>query len=148
MRLKDVLESNTTSNGGEYGTPNAFSQTPPSAEDKRKKKKRIPDEYDEPSLRYHSVDELARRIHTLINEISYTEFKQDDSMSAKQKINHGIKEISTKLFEMERNVKRLSKLKTEVGADQTIFMKSTLSKFTKINERLLKLSNQIRELNK
>ena len=135
-----VDEANTTAGaGGEYSTKYAFG----------KKKKKAPKgfTYVEPSL-YESYDSLIANMTRLINEISYTDFKNDPDTSYKKKINKGIQEISTQLYQMERSLKHVHKLKTEINADQTIFFKSTFTRFSKISERLLKLSNQIRELSK
>lgn len=137
-----VDEANTTAGaGGQYSTKYAFGN----------KKKKAPKgfKYVEPSLyETYSYDELLKNISNLINEISYTQFKNNPDSSYKNKINNGIKEISTQLYQMEQSLKRVHKLKTEINADQSIFFKSTFTRFSKISERLLKLSNQIRELSK
>lgn len=85
---------------------------------------------------------------TQIKEISYADFKSDPNYSYKQKINKSIQEISKQLYEIDRTITRVNKLKTEIGADQRIFLKSTFDRFLKINERLLKISAKIREINK
>lgn len=138
---EDVVdEMNTTASaGGEYSTPYAFAS-------KKNKKKTIPDYY-EPAI----VENLLRRMNTTIkrlDEISYKDFKNDNTTSFKQKINLGIKEVSRQLYEIESTVNRLSKLKTEIGADQKIFLKQTFQRFNKISERLLRLENKIREIGK
>lgn len=136
----EVDEGTTTASaGGEYSTKYAFGN----------KKKPAPKgfTYVEPSL-YENYDDLLKNMKRLINEISYNEFKKDNSSSYKQKINKGISEISAKLHEMEQTLRRVHKLKTEINADQSIFFKSTFTRFSKISEKLLKLSNQIRELSK
>lgn len=130
-------EMNTTSSGGgEYATPNAFSKS------KKSNKHYKPKEYtyNEKSI----YENILQRIH----EISYKDFKSNPDMTSKQKINVGIKEIAKQLHEMDRSLSRVIKLKTEIGADQSIFLKSTIRKFAKINERLLKLSNKLREFSK
>jgi len=136
----EVEEGTTTASaGGEYSTKYAFGN----------KKKPAPKgfTYVEPSL-YEDYNDLLNNMKRLINEISYNEFKNDTSSNFKQKINKSISEISSKLYEMERTLKRVHKLKTEMQADQSVFFKSTFSRFSKISERLLKLGNQIRELSK
>jgi hypothetical protein len=137
---EEVEEGTTTASaGGEYQTPNAF------AGSKKKWRKQVPREYSEPSLYY---EHMLKKLQTLINEISYNEFKSDDSSTQKQKINNSIKEISTQLYKMEQTLNQISKLKTEINGDQRIFYKSTFSKFGKISERILRLGNKIRELSK
>jgi hypothetical protein len=130
-------EMNTTSSGGgEYATPRAFSKSKKSNKHHKPKKYT----YNEKSI----YENILQRIH----EISYKDFKSNPDMTSKQKINAGIKEIAKQLHEMDRSLGRVIKLKTEIGADQSIFLKSTIRKFAKINERLLKLSNKLREFSK
>jgi len=136
--LKNGLdeENSTSSAGGEYLTPYAFSNS------KKKNKAKKPKEYTytEPSI----FETYMKQIH----ELSYKDFKSDTSSTSKQKINNSIKEISKQLLEVDRALTRVVKLKTEIGADQSVFLKSTIKKFGKISERLLKLGNKVREFSK
>lgn len=137
----DESAGNTTAADGSYLTPFAFG----------KKRKKLPTKftYLEPAIsEQYNYESLIHNIERLINEISYVDFKNDEGSNYKQKINLGVQEISTQLYKMEQALRRVHKLKTEIGADQTIFFKSTFNKFTKISERLLRLGNQIRELSK
>lgn len=84
----------------------------------------------------------------LINEISYSDFKNDDSSTFKQKINNSINEVNKQLHRLEQSVKQSIKLKTEMNAENKVFYKSTVGKFNKIQERLNRLSHNIRELSK
>lgn len=136
----DIEEENTTSSaGGEYQTPYAFAS-------KKNKKKMVP-KYYEPAIVENLLKSINAKINTL-NEISYKDFKNDNTSTFKQKINTGIKEVSKQLYEIETTVNRLTKLKTEIGADQQIFLKQTFQRFNKISERLLRLENKIREIGK
>jgi hypothetical protein len=137
----DVTELTTTQTAGDYSynTPNAFLP--------KNKKKKIMPKYYEPAI----VENLLKRMSSTIkklDEISYKDFKTDSRTTFKEKINHGIKEVSSQLYEIEKSVNRLSKLKTEIGADQKIFLKQTFQRFNKISERLLRLENKIREIGK
>lgn len=135
-----VTEVNATASaGGEYQTPNAFARS------KSDWKKRLPKTYTEPSLYYERV---LSDLNVILNEVSYNEFKSDDTTSHKQKINTSIKEISTQLYKMENTLNQITKLKTEINGDQNIFYKTTFSKFSKISERILRLGSKIRELSK
>ena len=95
----------------------------------------------------HFYKKIEAQIESL-NELTYNDYRADESMTSKSKINTGIKEISKQLYEMDKSLNRISKLKTEIGADQSVFLKSTMTKFSKISERLLRLSNKIREVSK
>lgn len=83
-----------------------------------------------------------------VNEITYADFKGDQTISFKEKINNSIKEVNTQLRVLEGIVQRANKLKLEMDLDQRVFYKNTFTKFGKIQERLQKLSNNIRELSK
>lgn len=84
----------------------------------------------------------------VINEVSYADFKNDDSATAKQKINNSILEVNKQLRQLEQCISQTMKLKTESGIDSKLFYKNTFGKFNKIQERLNRLSHNIRELSK
>ena len=54
---------------------------------------------------------------SFLNEISYKDYKNNSDFSAKQKVNKSIKEVSSKLFRIERIINQNIKLKTEEGID-------------------------------
>lgn len=83
-----------------------------------------------------------------IREGKYTDFKNDDTMTPKQKINKSIAEVNRSLYEVERMISHAMKLKTEVGMDGDVFWSTTRSKFSKISERMLRIGNKLREFNK
>jgi hypothetical protein len=145
----EIDELNTTASaGGEYATPHAF------AGKTKKKKHYKPKEWsyvdmDETKLRkLRKIIEHIVRNEFELNEITYNEFKKDESQTFKQKVNNGIHEVAKQIRQIEQTVSRLSKLKTEAGADQTIFLKESSRKLNQISERLLRLQNMIREINK
>lgn len=94
------------------------------------------------------TEQWVKRIEILAQEANYNDFKNDPNTNPKQKINSHILEINKRLREVEQMITHASKLKTETGADQSVFWKGTLGSFKKIDERLLRLSSKIRELNK
>ena len=83
-----------------------------------------------------------------LDEANYKDFRNDESLTAKQKLNNCILEINKGLAASEKLIGHAIKLKTEVGADQTIFFKETFRKFTKIGERMNRLQSKIREFSK
>ncbi len=87
------------------------------------------------------------KIYKTINETKYADYRNDESTSTKQKINNNISEINKKLREVEIMITHASKLKGETNSDQTVFWKSTTTKFQRIGERLLKVASKIREIN-
>ena len=81
-----------------------------------------------------------------LNEITYKEYKADESMSPKKKVNKAISEVNRKLYEIEKTVNRNIKLKTETGVDAGQYWKSTKSKMLKISERMVRISNKLKQL--
>ena len=92
------------------------------------------------------LESLERKLETKINEISYNEFKKDDTRKQHQKINDSIKEINSMMFKLERIVNQNAKLKTEAGVHNGQYWKSTQKRFGKISERMLKVARSLKEL--
>ena len=85
----------------------------------------------------------------IISEIfglSYPKFKKDETKNSRQKVNGSIKEINKRLFEIERIINRATKLKREAGVSKDTYWKSTSPRMRKIAERLVKVSQKLREL--
>jgi hypothetical protein len=89
--------------------------------DKKKEK-----ENSENSTGYKIVKELYNQ--------NYKSFKKDETKNPKQKVNGAIKEINRKLFEIE------------AGVSSDTYWKSTKPRMGKIAERLVKVSQKLREL--
>ena len=92
------------------------------------------------------LESLERKLETKINEISYNEFKKDDTRKQHRKINDSIKEINSMMFKLERIVNQNAKLKTEAGVHNGQYWKSTQKRFGKISERMLKVARSLKEL--
>jgi tetrahydromethanopterin S-methyltransferase subunit G len=96
----------------------------------------------------NKLDEMMNRLIGMnLTEAKYSDFKNDQSNPTKVKINKHINEIDKRLREVEQMITHAAKLKLESGADQTVFWKGTLGNFQKIDQRLNRLSNKIREMN-
>ena len=83
-----------------------------------------------------------------LNEVSYRDFKKDPTSTPQQKVNRGIHEVNKMLAEMEKIVANNLRLKQEMGVDSSHFWKATGKRFAKINERMTRISNRLRELSK
>ena len=81
-----------------------------------------------------------------INETSYREFKKDPTSTPQQKVNRGINEVNKMLGSMEKIVTNNIRLKTEMGVNSNHFWKSTGKRFAKINERMTRIANRLKEL--
>ena len=145
---EELDEISASSDVAPYDTPNAF--TGSNSKNKKKRKKIATQAgYTIAKTNKKSIGESTMKHSEIIKEIfglNYTKFKSDDSKNSKQKVNGAIKEINTKLFEIERIIGRASKLKTEDGVSSDGYWKSTRPRMTKIAERLIKVSQKLREL--
>ncbi len=82
----------------------------------------------------------------LMNETSYREYKKDPTSTPQQKVNRGIAEVNKMLGLMEKIVNNNLRLKTEMGVQSNHFWKSTGTRFAKINERMTRIANRLKEL--
>ena len=81
-----------------------------------------------------------------VNEGRYHDYRNDESLSPKQKIGHSMREVRDKLNELDKLVKMNVRLKNEIGVDSTSYWKRTHSAMKKISERLVKLANKVGQL--
>jgi len=80
--------------------------------------------------------------------VSYRQYKKDESASPSQKVNKGIMEVNRMLAEIEKVVHNNLRLKNETGVDSSQFWKQTSARINKINERIVRISNRLKELSK
>ncbi len=81
-----------------------------------------------------------------LNESSYRDYKKDPTSTPQQKVNRGIMEVNKMLGAMEKIVNNNLRLKTEMGVQSNHFWKSTGKRFAKINERMTRIANRLKEL--
>jgi len=81
-----------------------------------------------------------------LHEVSYREYKQDPTSTPQQKVNRGIMEVNKMLAEIEKIVTNNLRLKTETGVQSGHFWKTTGKRFSKINERMLRVAHRLKEL--
>ena len=86
------------------------------------------------------------KMSRLMNEVSYRDYKKDPTSTPQQKVNRGIMEVNKMLGEMEKIVRNNLRLKTEMGVDSSHFWKATGKRFSKINERMIRIANRLKEL--
>ena len=86
------------------------------------------------------------KMSRLMNEVSYRDFKKDPTSTPQQKVNRGIMEVNRMLAEMEKIVNNNLRLKTEMGVQSGHFWKATGKRFAKINERMVRIANRLKEL--
>jgi hypothetical protein len=81
-----------------------------------------------------------------VNEGKYHDYRNDESLTPKQKIGYSMREVRDKLNELDKLVKMNVRLKNEVGVDSTSYWKRTHGAMKKISERLVKLANKVGQL--
>ena len=125
---KELEEVSTSAAVPGYQTPYAFSGG--RKKDKKKKKK----------IATNSTG------YSKVNEGRYHNYRNDESMTPKQKIGRSMREIRDSLNELDRLVKMNVRLKNELNVDSRSYWKNTHKALNKISERLVKLANKVGQL--
>ena len=124
---KELEEASTSAATPGYQTPMAFS----GGRKKDKKKKR----------------DIAKAVYNeSINEGRYHDYRNDESMTPKQKIGRSMREIRESLNELNKLVKMNVRLKNELNVNSQSYWKNTHKALNKISERLVKLANKVGQL--
>jgi hypothetical protein len=128
---EDMDEANATGAVGGYETPKAFGEK----EDEKENAEQ---------LGYKKVKESTfMKFSKMMNEISYKDYKKDETLSSKQKVNKAISEVNSKLFRIERIINQNLKLKNEDGVDSTKYWKSTRNNLRKISHKMMRISERL-----
>ena len=98
------------------------------------------------NLIHNSVKYKAPAGFEIEEAVSYRQYKKDESASPSQKVNKSIMEVNKMLAEIEKIVHNNIRLKTETGVDSSQFWKQTGNRINKINERIVRISNRLKEL--
>ncbi len=125
---KEIDEATTTGNIAGYETPNAFTGGPGKG---KKKKKEI------------STNSTG---YNVVKEGKYHDYRNDDTLTSKQKIGRSMREVRDSLLHLEGLVKMNVKLKNELNVDSRSYWKNTHKALNKISERLVKLANKVGQL--
>ena len=120
--VSSLEEASVTANVPGYQTPYAFS----------KKKKG------------HKDPEVAG--YKKVNEGKYHQYRNDETLTAKQKIGRSMREVRDGLANLEKLVKMNVRLKNELNVNSGSYWKNTNKALHKISERLVKLANKVGQL--
>jgi len=139
---EDLQEMSDSSGAGPYSTPFAFGKASDKSIEslgyKKVKKK--------PGVNVVKEDsefmKVSKQMH--LTEVSYKDYKNDPTSSSKFKLNNAIKEINSRLFQVERYLKQNRKLKEEENLGTDEYWKSTAHKLVKMNERVRNLYKEIK----
>ena len=147
VRSKEIEEANATGNldGGE-GPPKT-----PYAFGKKEDEKDNAEVFDykktkDSNKHFVKQESTFMKMSKLMNETSYREYKKDPTSTPQQKVNRGIMEVNKMLGQMEKIVSNNLRLKTEMGVQSNHFWKATGKRFAKINERMTRIANRLKEL--
>lgn len=141
VKVEEVDEMSTSGGAGGYDTPNAFGKLSDDDIEQLgfKKVKNVNTEAKDSQFM-----QISKAMH--LNEISYNSYKKDPVATPKHKINQSISFINKGLREIEKVVNHNVRLKQEMGVDNSIYWKSSRENLSKISERLLRVSKQLKEL--
>ena len=81
-----------------------------------------------------------------VNEGRYHDYRNDESLTPRQKIGRSMMEVRDTLKKLESIVGMNIRLKNEIGVDSTSYWKRTHVAMKKISERLVKLDNKVGQL--
>ena len=84
--------------------------------------------------------------YTKVNEGKYHDYRNDESLTPKQKIGKSMREVRDGLNHLEKLVKMNVRLKTELSVNSDSYWKNTHKALHKISERLVKLANKVGQL--
>ena len=87
-----------------------------------------------------------RRKKESVNEGRYHDYRNDETMTPKQKIGRSMMEVRDTLKNLENIVGMNIRLKNEIGVNSTSYWKRTHGAMNKISERLVKLANKVGQL--
>ena len=145
---QELDEANSTASvGGEYSTPHAFKGS--NKKGKKKGKAGYEGGHTEPTDgtgHFLADDPKLRKTESVVNEGRYHAWRNDETLTPKQKIGIAMRETRDSLKELERVVRYNVKLKNELKVDSRDYWKNTHKALNKISERLVKLANKVGQL--
>jgi len=116
--------------------------------DKTLKNKQYNDYYDYILNAQKGIGSLTQTLKRkqMLGEGRYHDWRNDESMTPKQKVGRSMREIRDALNELDKTVKMNLKLKTELKMKSEDYWKNTHKALTKISERLVKMANKVGNL--
>ena len=124
---KELDEASTSAATPGYQTPYAFSGGRKKDKDKKKK-----------------IANAAG--YSKVTEGKYHDYRNDETMTPKQKIGRSMREVRDSLSQLEGLVKMNVRLKNELNVNSQSYWKNTHKALHKISERLVKLANKVGQL--
>ena len=139
---KELAEASSTATAGNihYKTPYAFKKN---KKGKKKKKAGYGGGSYQPTI---GTDNFLAKDPKLRKEGKYHDFRNDDSLTTKQKIGKAMRETRESLKNLEKTIDMNVRLKKELNVDSRDYWKNTHKALHKISERLVKLAGKVGQL--
>ena len=128
-----LKETSTTSSGEAYDTPEAFTDCDECSDCA---------ECEEIEIEESTYKKAAK---LMLGEASYREYKGDPTSSPKTKVNKAIKNINSKLHEIEKILNQNVKLKNESGVSDKQYWRGTKNTLYNISNRMQRISEKLRK---
>ena len=123
------MTGNLDGGAGPPKTPYAFQSKPKSKKDKDKE------------------DDMEKATgYKKVNEGRYHDWRNDETMTPKQKIGKSVREVRHALDSLDKTIKMSVRLKNELNVDSRNYWKNTHKALQKISERLVKLATKVGSL--
>jgi len=81
-----------------------------------------------------------------LKEGRYQQWRNDESLTPKQKIGRSIREVKNSLNELDKTIKMNQRLKNELKVDSKDYWKTTHKALSSISERLVRLASRVGNL--
>ena len=81
-----------------------------------------------------------------VNEGKYHDWRNDESLTPRQKIGRSMREVKNSLKELSKMIDMNVRLKNELSVDSSSYWKNTHKALNNISERLVKLANKVGKL--
>ena len=107
---------------------------------------KTPYAFRDPKDKDKDKDDLKLSAGMSVVKENYWHFRNDESMSTKQKLAKSMTEIRNRITEIEKLVKYNVKLKNEMRFESDRYMKRTKTALGKISEKLVRLSHKVKDL--
>jgi len=112
---------------------------------------KIKQNYDYVSKKYRSASvskkaDILTSLQESVNEGKYHDYRNDESLTPKQKIGSSMREVKNSLNELGKLIDMNVKLKNELNVNSQSYWKNTHKALNKIGERLVKLANKVGQL--
>ena len=139
---KELKEASSTASAGDisYKTPYAFKKN---KKGKKKKKAGYGGGSYNPTI---GTDNELADDPKLRKEGKYHDFRNDDSLTTKQKIGKAMRETRDSLKNLEKTIDMNLRLKNELNVDSRDYWKNTHKALHKLSERLVKLAGKVGQL--